>query len=276
MSQPQPGGVVAGRFVLETEIGSGSSGAVYRATDQKTGELIALKILHQEGDSETESRFFREARTASALEHASAIRVIDWGNDGGRLFLAMELLTGETLDNRLQREPPLSRERMVAVAAEVARVLAAAHAIDLIHRDIKPANIWIAEDEAITVLDFGLAFIAVNDGSLGRLTQEGVLGGTPAYMSPEQALADPIGAPSDVYALGSVLFEMFSGRPPFIGSIADVLARKIYLAPRRLAELCEGECAEISDLVGEMLAKEPEQRPTAAQVVERLEQLTAS
>ena len=276
-----PGEVIANKYTLLGEIGRGSMGVVYRAKPVGgSGVDIALKLMNPAyaTDPNAKKRFLREARVASSLTHPAAANVVDFGNVDGTLFIAMTLLDGlplrVCLDQQKGRLCPI--ECLTLIGQQVADVLAAAHQLELIHRDIKPANIFLLNGNTmepdIRVLDFGLAFLAEHDGSLGRLTQEGVLGGTPAYMSPEQAQADVLTAASDVYSLGCVLYELACGEVPFSGSVPETLARHVYMMAKPLAHrhLARSVPQKLSDLIDDMLVKVVAERPTAQMVVERL------
>jgi serine/threonine-protein kinase len=195
----------------------------------------------------------------------------------------MELLVGRTLRERLDAGPVEIGEAL-AITAQIAAALDAAHRIRLVHRDIKPENVFLeahADGERVRVVDFGLAFIAAAPGdadprALGRLTDEGILGGTPAYMSPEQVRGRAVGPACDIYSLGCVLYELISGHPPFVGPVADLLARHAYapVTPLRQAAADRDIEPALDELVLAMLAKSPPLRPPPAAVVERIAALT--
>ena len=279
----QAGTEISGKYRLESVLGEGSMGIVWRATQLGLGRPVAIKVMHAgfAHRPDARARFTREARVAAALRHPAAVAVLDFGeaDDAERsLYLVMELLVGESLRDYLDvHAPPLAEA--AAIATAVASALAAAHEIQLVHRDIKPENIFLETTPAgyrVRVVDFGLAFIAArgddDPGSLGRLTDEGVLGGTPLYMSPEQTRGGQVGPAADVYALGCVLYELLTGRPPFLGSIAEMLTRHAYATPVPLRKLAPdlGLPTALDELVLAMLAKQPDARPTPAQIVELL------
>ena len=289
-----PGSAV-GNYTIVAEMGRGSTGVVYRAQPIDGGDEVALKVMNQvyAGHPSAELRFLREARVAATLTHPSAANVVDFGSEDDVLFLAMTLLEGQSLRSWLRKSDDTSDDRpdepetssvlcpvadLIAIGSQVADVLAAAHQVDLIHRDIKPENVFILdvprEDGSpdVRVLDFGLAFISEHDGSLGRLTQEGILGGTPAYMSPEQAQAEPLTAASDVYSLGCVLYELVCGDVPFVGSVPETLARHVYMAAKPLAkrDIARPVPEQVMILVESMLAKHSAKRPSPKGVAMRL------
>ncbi len=276
-------GSVVGGYTLGEEIGRGASGVVFSA--QAAGDenaLVALKIMNASfaTSREASARFLREARVSAALNHPGAVNVSDYGNDDGVHFLAMDILEGEPLRQRLA-ESELSIEESVAIGVQVAEVLEAAHAVELVHRDIKPENIFVLSSPvgddpiSVRVVDFGLAFLVEHDGSLGRLTQEGILGGTPAYMSPEQAQGESLTAATDVYSLGCVLYELACGETPFVGSVPETLARHIYVTatPLDSRELKRPVPDALATLIFEMLSKPESARPKPAEISARLRDL---
>ena len=269
----QAGDVLAGKYRLDSPIGEGAMGVVWRARQEELAREVAVKILHanlaNRGDAR--ARFVREARVAATLDHPNAVRVYDFGETPSGLYLVMELLAGQTLRARLDAGA-VPRTDALEIARAIALVLEAAHRINLVHRDIKPENTFLetaASGRLIKVVDFGLAFIADPTSSIGRMTDEGILGGTPAYMSPEQARGKQVGPPSDIYSLGCTLYEMLAGRPPFLGPVAELLTRHAYAPPLSLREL-EIEPTipiDLDELVLSMLGKSPPLRPTATAVV---------
>ncbi len=267
----EPGDLVAGRYRLEERLGEGATGVVWRAVQLGLDRTVALKLLrpHLVADDRARGRFEREARVASRLDHPTAVRIHDFGDDGAQVFLAMELVDGRTLRAELAS---LDRSASLEVAWQIADVLAAAHRVPLVHRDLKPDNVFVqrAGNRAVArVVDFGLAFVA-GDASAGRLTVEGVVTGTPAYLSPEQARGEPVGPPTDVYALGCVLYEMIAGEVPFRGADADVLARQMYAPPPPLRTVTDAVPTALAELVMRTLRKRPEERPTAEEVRDAL------
>ena len=268
---PTAGTVIAGRFRIDERVGAGGMGVVYRATQLGLGRPVAVKVMRLAHGSEAESlaqaRFEREARVASALRHKGAVQIIDFGVDDGSFFLVMELLLGESLHNRVVRGA-LSLEQAVLTGMQLAEVLEAAHDIGLVHRDLKPANVILepaVSGEQAKLLDFGLAFIADAGGDLGRVTSQDVISGTPEYVSPEQAMGRPLGPPSDIYALGCVLYEMFTGEPPFVGAAGQIVADHLYKTPPPLPSRLVVD-ASLHALLQSMLAKDAARRPSAREV----------
>lgn len=278
------GTVIGAKYLVEAELGSGAMGVVYRAKQLDLGRDVAIKLLHAGTATRDEGRlrFVREAKVATRLVHPAAVQVLDFGETEGQPYLVMELLEGTTLRDRLETGP-LSLTESLRVCREVASALAAAHDVRLIHRDIKPENIFLqrlstqdSTDWRVRVVDFGLAFVADSDDqSVGRLTQDGVVGGTPAYMSPEQVHGRGIGPASDVYGLGCVMFELLANRPVFEGSLGDILTRQAYAPPpdlMRVAPTC-GAPPSVIALMGKMLAKTGPLRPSPAHIVRVLDEV---
>ena len=182
-------------------------------------------------------RFLREAKAAAALKHPHVVTIYQVGEDRGAPFLAMELLDGEPLDGRIGREGRLPVAEVVRIGRETALALAAAHARSLVHRDIKPANLWLEGPAGhVKVLDFGLAWVAADQA---HLTQSGMIVGTPAYMAPEQARGErSLSTAADVYALGAILYEALTGRPPFTGATPMAVLTQVLeqepASPRKL------------------------------------------
>src|SRR5579872_1920136 len=259
-------------FELLTFVGAGGMGEVYKAHDSKLDRPVALKLLPARvaNDPEWLRRFRAEARAASSLNHPHILVVHDFGEFRGRPFIVMEFVEGQTLRARIDASP-LAVKEAVGITMQVASALAASHARGIVHRDIKPENVMLRPDGYVKVLDFGLARQLTGDEAdtvIGAPPE--ALVGTLRYMSPEQSRGEPALAPSDVFSLGLLLFEMTAGRHPFH-------------APSNIAVLhgiqsgtppSSGAGAEIDDLLGEMLDKHARLRPTAADVVVRLKGLT--
>jgi len=209
-----------GPYRIEGALGAGGMGEVYRAHDPRLGRDVALKVLRER---ESLERFEREARAVAALSHPNILAVHDFGSDGGRAYVAMELLQGETLRERLA-QGPLPLRKALEIGAEIARGLAAAHAAGIVHRDLKPENVWITRDGGVKILDFGLARSLVpvvgRETTQADLTVPGTVLGTVAYMAPEQVRGETAGPAADVFSLGVVLYEMISGRRPFRAATA--------------------------------------------------------
>ncbi|HUR94837.1 MAG TPA: serine/threonine-protein kinase, partial [Gemmatimonadales bacterium] len=204
------------RYAIERELGRGGMATVLLARDLRHDRPVALKLLHRElAASLGPERFVREIKLTARLDHPHILPVLDSGETLGRLWYAMPFVDGESLRDRLRREPQLPVSDALAIAREVADALEYAHGHRVVHRDIKPENILLAHGHA-RVADFGVARALEAAGS-EQLTSTGLAIGTPAYMSPEQAGGGEVDARSDVYALGCVVHEMLAGEPPFTG-----------------------------------------------------------
>src|SRR6187402_3302484 len=247
-------------YRLEQEIGRGGMGVVYRATDTRLERLVAIKILPGEltADAEERRRFLREARAASALNHPHIVTIHEVGEDAGTTFIAMELVDGDPLDRVLARGP-LPLPTALEYATQVASALGAAHERGIVHRDIKPANIAVTRDGRAKVLDFGLAKLtrrAPADATASFATMPGIVMGTLAYMSPEQAEGKPVDARSDVFSLGAVIYEMLAGRRPFTGSSdIGVITAILRDTPPHLRTVRLDVPAVLSAIVDRCLAK---------------------
>ncbi|PYP75410.1 MAG: hypothetical protein DMD35_21460, partial [Gemmatimonadetes bacterium] len=215
-----PRHTLAGRYVIERQLGRGGMATVYLATDVRHQRPVAVKVLRQEVASALNvKRFLREIRIACGLVHPHILPLHDSGESDGRIFFAMPYVEGETLHRRIRREGRLSVDEAVRLTREVADALGYAHEHGIVHRDIKPENILLSGGHAV-VADFGISR-ATGD----TLTDLGVVVGTPQYMSPEQASGQHVlGPPSDIYSLACVLFTMLIGAPPFDGPNAQAIA----------------------------------------------------
>ncbi|MBL8623001.1 MAG: serine/threonine protein kinase [Myxococcales bacterium] len=266
-------GVVLDRYRLLAPLGAGGMGTVWRAHDPRLGRDVAIKLVTL-GDGLARARFLREGKLAARLDHRGLCKVFDVGQEGDRGCLVMELLAGRTLFREALE--PIAPARALAITVEVARAMAHAHAAGLIHRDLKPDNVFLdrrGDDERAVVIDFGLAFAIDGDPGVGRLTSADVTGGTPAYMSPEQARAATLTAASDVYALGCVLFELLTGAPPFDGAAALVMSKHVYAAPPALATVAPALPPALAALVARMLHKTAGERPTMREVADACERI---
>ncbi len=257
---------IAGRFDIKRELGQGAMATVYLAVDQKYDRQVALKVLRPEvrwpGAAE---RFHREIQVAARLAHPNIVPLFDSGEADGATYFIMQYVEGaETLRERLTRDGALPFDEARRLARDVAAALDYAHRQGVVHRDIKPENILLAEGRAL-VLDFGIAR-ALQGGRVARTTDAGLVIGTPAYMSPEQAGAsEEVGPASDLYSLGCVLYEMLGGTPPFVGNTPqNVLVKHLQQVPRPLTALRPDTPAPLQALVARLLEKDPAERPTSA------------
>ena len=266
MNVPQ---FIAGRFRIECEIGTGGMGTVYRATHLGLERPVAVKIIKQEfaADRDVSDRFLREARTMARLRHPRAAMIFDAGTlPDGRHFIIMEFVEGTTLSQELVRQQKFSAEQAVKIAVQICEVLEEAHQLGIIHRDLKPSNIML-NDRGVRVLDFGVAKVLVSADTTAThaTTGSGQIVGTPRYMSPEQCLGQRVGARSDLYSLGVVLYEMLAGRPPFVDALPSAVLVKQAIAPAPpLPQMRPDLPKPLVLAVHALLAKRPEDRPRNA------------
>ena len=248
-------------------LGAGSAGVVYRAFDEKLEREVALKILRPSLGQPARNRFLVEAKSAAAVDHPNVITIYEVGETDALAYLAMQLLPGETLESRLQREAFLPENTVRSIAADVAQGLQAAHNKELIHRDIKPANIWLTDDDQVKILDFGLARIVNDDPGF---TSTGMIAGTPSYMSPEQSKGASLDGRSDLFSLGCLMYRAATGRQPF-GAV-NVLATLQAIqgdTPIPPATTSAEVSQDLSDLTMCLLEKLPANRLDSAQQVTR-------
>lgn len=257
-----------GPYRIDGEIGSGAMGTVFRATHLRLERLVALKVMRPDtlGDPDAVRRFLREGRSIARLEHPHIVAVYDAGEIDGVYYIAMKLLQGETIETLLARYGPWSTERVVRLASQMAAALHYAHGRGVVHRDVKPANIIVGEGEHATLTDFGIAQ-AVQAGA-ARST---VLAGTPLYMAPELLEGHDVDGRSDVYSLGAVLYEMFTGHPPFRGPIMSVMYAHVHSPPPDIRAEASHIPERLAQIVERSLAKDPGARfQTAGQMMQAL------
>ena len=266
------------RYALEALVGSGGMADVYRAKDQLLERTVAVKILHQQYENDTEfiTRFQREAKAAARITHPNIVNVYDVGVAEGRHYIVMEYVPGRTLKERIKEEGPVPVPQALQIARQIAGALAQAHANNLVHCDIKPHNILVMPDGNVKVADFGIAR-AVTESTM---TYNDNIMGSVHYFSPEQARGTMITPKSDVYSLGVLLYEMLSGRIPFDGNTAVSIARKhLEEDPQPLHMIAPGIPPVVEALVTRMMAKDPAQRPDSSMLVQdivRAEQMMRS
>jgi serine/threonine protein kinase len=272
-SDPLIGRKLDGRYDVVARLGEGGMGVVYRGRQAHLGRFVAIKVLHQDTAAigEWRRRFEREAQALSVLAHPNVVPVTDSGIDDGVPYLVMELLQGKTLQDLL-KAGPLPLWRALDIARQTLRGLGFAHGKGIVHRDLKPANVFLQElpdqDDHVRLLDFGMAkFIEKKPGSKGTadtLTRVGAVFGTPAYMSPEQAKGNPADARTDVYAAGCLLFELCSGRRPFLENTPEAVVMAHLTAPvPSLAKIRPGLGAAaplLQPVVEKAMAKKPGSR----------------
>src|SRR5262245_2541375 len=264
---PYVGSVIDGRYKVETILGEGGMGVVYRCSHTIIGKKLALKVLRADlaRDGEVTERFLNEAKSASAIGNPHIIDISDFGQlPDGSTYFVMEFLTGQALTGAIQGGP-MPEPRLLAVARQLGEALAAAHAAGIVHRDLKPDNIFLiergSEKDFVKILDFGIAKVSSNEG---KLTRAGAVFGTPHYMSPEQAAGMQVDHRGDIYSLGIILYELAVGKTPFdADNFMGVLTQHMYKAPPSLRENAANP-ADVSDgleaIVAKCLAKRPELR----------------
>ncbi|MFC8780912.1 serine/threonine-protein kinase [Streptomyces nigra] len=261
--------LIAGRYRLIESIGRGGMGEVWRAYDQTLDRQVAVKLLlPQDSDPTAASRFRLEARTASRIDHPNVVGVRDFGEHDNQLYLVMELVEGDSLARVLTQSGAQPADRVARMAAQAAAGLAAAHRQGVVHRDIKPGNLLLDADGTLKIGDFGIARFLDDPGA--ALTATGQIVGTSLYLAPERALGKPAGPASDVYALGCVLYQMLTGRPPFNADTAvAILHQHLDAAPVPPRELgVSGLPPAFENYLLGLLAKDPEHRPGAQQAAD--------
>jgi serine/threonine-protein kinase len=262
------GTVVAGRYRLSGHLASGGMAAVYVAEDTRERREVALKILQPQlaRSPEAVRRFLCEGSIAGLIDHPNVVRVLDHGDESGPPFIAMELLEGEGLFDRLRREGPLPPAEVVAILTQVCAGLEEAHRQGVIHRDLKPENVFLhgrrGEPPVVKILDFGVA-----GGAHGEGTDAGLVVGTPEYLSPEQAFGKGVDARSDVYSVGVMAWRMLAGKMPFAADSPESLIRMQARDPVPVLSRVRPELSAYPELVGVIAracAKNPENRPQSA------------
>ena len=266
---PLAAGTELGPYEILSTIGAGGMGEVYRARDSRLHRTVAIKVLTHDsaGDAAHRSLLLQEARAAAVLSQPNIVTVYDVGSDAGTDFIAMECVDGETLSTFLESQTsPLAETLTFTIS--ICDALAAAHAKGIVHRDLKPGNIMVTRDRQIKVVDFGLAKLPEEDLGPEESTRtqilasrEGVLRGTLAYMSPEQARGRKVDSRTDIFSLGAVLYEMLTGRRAFAGNTGlEVLAAVLAEEPKNLRDFRAGVPRQLERILQKALAKKPEDR----------------
>lgn len=275
--------ILEGQFRIVQRIGAGGMGSVYRAYEPAMGREVAIKILHPnlKGRSDLVSRFRREARAMSQLKHPNTVRVFMYGElEDGSLYIVMEMLEGKNLNQTVRKGGPMAPSRAIPIVCAACRALHEAHEMGIVHRDLKPENIFVCEvpeKDYAKVLDFGLAKVTeaqMRPGSM-ILTQEGMVFGTPEFMSPEQARGATLDARSDIYSLACILYEALTGKLPFIAKTPmEYVGKHVTAAPIPLSERVEGRTFPegLGKVIERALAKNPADRfQSALELAEALE-----
>jgi hypothetical protein len=254
---------IAGRYLLQQRIARGGSGDVWHAHDEELDRPVAVKLLHPHlvADERARLRLAAEGRLVASLDHPAIVKMYDVLTEGDTPALIMELIEGESLNLRLKREGALPPRTAASIGAEVAEALAEAHRHGIIHRDVKPSNILLDTEGHAHLADFGIAH-SLEPGA-ERLTRTGMVVGTPAYIAPEQLAGTEVGPRTDIFGLGSVLFEMLTGRPPFAAMAPLPLAEAHAAGPPAMP----GIEPELVELTRACLASAPSQRPADAGLV---------
>jgi eukaryotic-like serine/threonine-protein kinase len=261
-ADPLIGTLIDGRYEVESVLGEGGMGTVYGVRHRSLDKRFALKVMRADmaQQGELAARFIQEARAAAAIGHPNIVQITDFGELPNRApYFVMELLDGTSLSKLLRAGGPPPFARAVRILKQVAAALAAAHAAGVVHRDLKPDNIHIAGNDVVKVLDFGVAKVA----GAGRLTRTGMVFGTPHYMSPEQASGGSVDHRADIYALGIIMYEMFTGRVPFeADSYMGVLTKHMFMVPEPPSRVNAAvrELGALEDITLKCLEKKPEAR----------------
>src|ERR1700733_10998314 len=272
-----------GPYEIQSPLGAGGMGEVYRARDARLNRDVAIKILPASfsADRERLTRFAQECRAAAALNHPNILSIFDIGDDPSAPYVVSELLEGETLRDRL-RNGALTSHKAIDYAGQIARGLAAAHDKGIVHRDLKPENLFITHDGRVKILDFGLAKLTrpeaspEDDATLQALTEPGLVMGTVGYMSPEQVRGKAADYRSDIFAFGAILYEMISGERAFKGETpADTMSAILKDEPPELSETVRNVPPALERIVRHCLEKNPAQRfQSAGDLAFGLEALT--
>ncbi len=262
---PLLGRVVDGRYRIEQQIGEGGMGVVYQATHTVLQKRLALKVLRGDNskDSEVVQRFMQEAQAATSIGHPNIIDISDFGRlPDGSVYFVMEFLNGTSLADMIKKGGSVPMQEAVHLVRQIASALEAAHARGIVHRDLKPDNIFIIkqgnDSRFVKVLDFGVAKVG---GAASRLTKTGMVFGTPHYMSPEQAAGHSVDQRTDIYALGVIMYEMFTGKVPFdADTFMGILAKHMFEAPPRPYDLKGQSLGALETVILRSLEKNPDQR----------------
>jgi len=274
MVQDVVGRRIAGRYELGSQLGEGGVGVVWRAEDTLLGRPVAIKevelppAVREEQRTALRARVIREARAAARLSHPGAVTLFDVVQDSGQDYIVMELVEAPNLDQLVDERGPLDPRRAAAIGLRLLATLEAAHRAGIVHRDVKPSNVLVREDSTTKLTDFGTASLTGDP----ELTATGVVVGSPAFMAPEQIKGLQVGPATDLWALGATLYFAVEGQPPFRSTkghldVVNAIVNDPPRPPRRLGPL--------ASVVEPLLAKEPADRPTSADVWYRLRRVAA-
>jgi tRNA A-37 threonylcarbamoyl transferase component Bud32 len=278
---PLLGRVIDGRYRVERQIGEGGMGLVYQISHAVLGKRMALKVLRDDSarDADVVQRFMQEAQSATSIGHANIIDISDFGRlPDGSVYFVMEYLDGESLTRMISRGGSIPMVTAVHVIRQIASALEAAHARGIVHRDLKPDNIYLVkrgtDSTFVKVLDFGIAKVG---GSSSKLTKTGMIFGTPHYMSPEQASGQSVDRRTDIYALGVIMYEMFTGKVPFDGdTFMGILSKHMFEQPLPPSQVQGKRLGAIEDVIMRSLAKKPEDRyPSMGDLIRDLDRVAA-
>jgi serine/threonine protein kinase len=273
--------IAGGKYQVVRVLGTGGMGTVYQAMQPAMNRMVALKLIRPEMVTKPDAlaRFHKEMMVTARIEHPNTIRVYDFGDDNGQLYLAMELLDGVSLRQVINSDKQLELARLIRIGKQVAHALGAIHARGIVHRDLKPDNVMLldsfGERDFVKVLDFGIA--KVLDEQV-RLTATGKPIGTPTYMAPEQAMGRAVDPRTDLYALGVMLYHMASGRVPFAAALTGtMLLAHAHEIPTPIQTVAPHLPPALATLIMQLLEKDPDARPaSAAEVAARLDRLGAN
>jgi serine/threonine-protein kinase len=260
-------GSLLGGFQIESELGRGGMGVVYKAHELSLNRKVAVKVLSQRlcSDEEFIQRFKREAQVIAAMNHPNIVNILTYGEEKGYYYFAMEYVRGKDLSQIMKEKEIMPLDEALAITEQVASALGEAAAQGVVHRDLKPSNIMVDESGRVRVTDFGVAHL---EDSAAQLTRTGMFLGTPEYASPEQASGGPLDPRSDIYSLGAVLYRMLSGRPPITGESPLRVVVKIATEPViPIGEVNPSVPVPVRELVGRMMARDPNERYQTPQEV---------